>query len=189
MQRSVQDRVAANTVEQPKFGNKAATAELIRGHATTAYRVAYAILQNHADAQDVVQDAFIRAFQNLTQIRDEKAFAPWLGRIVANQAHDLLRRKGLQRRLSEQLAATTTTAPGQPEPQEEVSRQDTASLVRRAVDQLPNQQRAAILLYYGGEMTTDEVAVMLGKPSGTVRRLLSDAYKNLRRLLKGGMRQ
>lgn len=169
-------------VRKAKEGDQAAIARLIRQHSVQVYRVAFAILGNQHDAEDVVQEAFIKAFRSLHQVRDERAFRAWVLRIAANQAHDVLRRKCLQRDVPERLKQTVDPLADAPE--EMVLRCETTTEVQRAIERLSPLQRATVLLYYSGEFTTKEVAALLGKPVGSVRRLLSDAYDSLRRLLR-----
>ena len=143
--------------------------------------MAFAILGNQHDAEDVVQEAFIKVFRSIHHVRDEKAFRTWVSRITANQANDTLRRKCLQRGLPDRLQDG-----GEPladAPEDVVLRYETSSEVQQAIERLSPLQRATVLLYYSEEFTTKEVAALLGKPVGSVRRLLSDAYNSLRRLL------
>lgn len=170
-------------VRRAKGGDRAAMAALVHQHADKAYRVAYAIVGNHHDAQDVVQDAFVRAFRTIHQIQDEQAFSAWLLRIVANQGRDLLRRTGVNRRLVDRLTGEWSLS-SELAPDQDLLRLEKSEQIRAAIDGLPPLQRAALVLYYSGEFTTNEVASMLKKPSGSVRRLLADAYKSLRRLLR-----
>lgn len=169
-------------VRKARQGDQAAIARLIRQHSTHAYRVAFAILGDPHDAEDVVQEAFMKVFRTIDQVRDEQAFRAWVARITANQARDLIRRKSLQRSLPDRLQASED--PRFDGPDDEVLRHEASLEVQQAIDMLPPQQRAAVLLYYSEEFTTKEVADLLGKPAGSVRRLLSDAYSSLRRLLK-----
>lgn len=181
----LEDAVAllvALDVRKARQGDQAAIARLIGQHSTQAYRVAFAILGNQHDAEDVVQEAFIKVFRSIHQVRDEKAFRSWVSRITANQANDALRRKALQRTLPERLQDDDTQVADPPE--DVVLRHESASEVQQAIERLSPLQRATILLYYSEEFTTKEVADLLGKPVGSVRRLLSDAYNSLRRLLQ-----
>lgn len=169
-------------VQKAREGDQAAIARLIRQHSTQAYRVAFAILGNQHDAEDVVQEAFIKVFRSLHQVRDEKAFRSWVSRITANQANDALRRKCLQRGLPERLQKSGDQSADAPE--DVVLRYETSTEVQQAIERLSPLQRATVLLYYSEEFSTKEVAALLGKPVGSVRRLLSDAYNSLRRLLQ-----
>lgn len=174
--------LVALDVRKARQGDQAAIARLIRQHSTQAYRVAFAILGNQHDAEDAVQEAFIKVFRSIHQVRDETAFRTWISRITANQANDALRRQCLQRGLPNRLQdCGTQVADG---PEDVVLRHESVSEVEQAIERLSPLQRATILLYYSEEFTTKEVADLLGKPVGSVRRLLSDAYSSLRRLLQ-----
>lgn len=164
-------------VKKARQGDQAAIARLIRQHSTLAYRVAFAILANQHDAEDAVQEAFIKVFRSLHQVRNERAFRTWVSRITANQANDALRRKCLQLGLPERLQKGGDRVADAPE--DEVLRFETTLEVRQTIERLSPLQRATVLLYYSEEFSTKEVAVLLGKPVGSVRRLLSDAYTSL----------
>ncbi|HYF91386.1 MAG TPA: RNA polymerase sigma factor [Symbiobacteriaceae bacterium] len=181
MEDAVSSAVALD-VQKAREGDQAAIARLIRQHSTQAYRVAFAILGNQHDAEDVVQEAFIKVFRSLHTVRDERAFRTWVSRITANQANDALRRKCLQRGLPERLQQSGDRVADAPE--DIVLRYETSTEVQQAIERLSPLQRATVLLYYSEEFTTKEVAAFLGKPVGSVRRLLSDAYNSLRRLLQ-----
>lgn len=174
--------LVALDVRKARLGDQAAVARLIRQHSTQAYRVAFAILGNQHDAEDVLQEAFIKVFRSMDQVRDEKAFRTWVLRITANQANDLLRRRCLQRGLQDRLQVAGEQVADAPETI--LLRHETSEEVQAAIARLSPLQRATVLLYYSEEFTTKEVAALLGKPVGSVRRLLSDAYSSLRRLLQ-----
>lgn len=174
--------VVALDVGKAKRGDQAAVGRLIRQHSTHAYRIAFAILGNRQDAEDAVQEAFTKVFTTIHQVRDDNAFRAWVARVVANQANDLLRRKSLERSLPDRLKSHNDQLTQTPE--DEVLRHEMSLEVQRAIETLSPLHRASVILYYSEEFTTKEVAALMGKPVGSVRRLLSDAYNSLRRLLE-----
>ncbi|MGI8548014.1 MAG: RNA polymerase sigma factor, partial [Gemmatimonadaceae bacterium] len=89
-------------------GDRAAFGALVRLHQKRAYAVARAIVTVHEDAEDAVQEAFVRAYQALDRFNLEQAFGPWLNRIVANAALDLARRRKVRTTddLHESMAGT-----------------------------------------------------------------------------------
>lgn len=169
-------------VRQARAGDRASFAHLFQRHTRRVFRIAVAILQNQSDADDVVQETFLAAFRGIRHLKKEESFNSWLGRIAVNKARDLSRQRQRQRRVTSYEAHT-------PSPEKmavqdnSVAGSEQAMDVRRAIDRLPEMHRVVVLLYYGEEMTTEEVARTLGRPPGTVRRILSEAYQRLRREL------
>ncbi len=155
-------------------GDAAAFASLIDRHAVRAYRIAYIIAGNHHDAEDAVQEACLVAYRSLGTLRDEGSFAGWFGQIVANRARDLVRRHRASRQRDERLAVVESAASS-----------DEAVELREIIGGLGEPHRTAIWLTYSGDLSSAEVARVMGRPPGTVRRILSEAYGKLRQMLGG----
>lgn len=169
---------------QAKAGNADAYATLTQRYGLQAYRVAYAILGNHHDAEDAAQEGILAAWNALSTLKADQAFGVWLARTVANRAKDLIRR---QKRHREVLAENETVASPVVNPIEERLQQNERSRnLWHAISQLPEEKRVILRLYYSGEFTTTQVAHILDKPPGTIRRQLSEMYQTLRNLLRGG---
>lgn len=167
-------------VVQARAGNQEAFAELVRRHGAQAYRIAFALLKNRSDAEDVVQDAFLTAFRSLATLKDPSAFRSWLNRIVVNRSRDLLRKR---RRERESIQLLGQSMVNDSLPGKQIER--TVAL-RQAIDSLPELHRLVILLYYSQGYSTGEIAETIDRPPGTVRRILSEAYKMLRSALGKG---
>ena len=168
----------AELVRRAKTGDEEAFALLIERHAARAYRIALAILRTGTEAEDAVQESFLTAFRSLGKLKEGERFPAWLGRIVASRAYDLARRKGRERRTAERCAeALRGDPPG---------REGAEALMdlEGALARLGETHRLVILLHYAEEASTDEIAALLGRPPGTVRRLLSEAYRLLRLYLR-----
>ena len=150
-------------------GDRDAAAALFRRHWQPAWRVAYGITGRRAMADDIAADAFERAFGALGRFDRRRPFAPWLHRIVVNRALDLLRaeRRLVGGELGPELAA---------EPELESGDLDLLD----AVQALPLQRRAVVILRYGVGMTPSEIAGVLGLPTGTVNSRLARALEQLR---------
>ncbi len=164
--RDVGDR---DLVRGARRGDREAAAVLFRRHWPSAWRAAYAITGRRALADDVAADAFERAFAALERFDERRPFAPWLHRIVANRALDLLRR---ERRLA---------GDEQPEPVD--LRPDHRGGDREllaAVACLPSDRRLAVILRFGLGMTPKEIGAALEVPVGTVNSRLARALEQLR---------
>ncbi|MBC7248756.1 MAG: RNA polymerase sigma factor [Anaerolineae bacterium] len=161
-------------ITRAQDGDRIAFATLVREHSTRLYRIAFALLGNHADAEDVVQEAFIAAYRSLRGLKKRTSFEFWLNSIVVNRARDLLRKRKRDRELVSQMA----------ENMESLAERERFSDLYEAIGSLPCVYRLVILLYYGEGYNTGEIARSLDRPAGTVRRMLSEARQMLREYLK-----
>ena len=163
-------------VRRAKAGDEAAMTELVGDHVQQAHRVAQHILHEKADAEDAVQNAFVKAFRSLERFDKRRPFAPWLLRIVTREA------------LNIQRAERTRVAFWQRHARPETSEGTVESLVQvrsdhqelwLAVNRLKTNDRMVLALSYFMEMSEAEVAGALGIKRGTVK---SNKHKALRRL-------
>jgi RNA polymerase sigma-70 factor, ECF subfamily len=156
-------------VRRARRGDRDAAADLFRRYWREAWRAAYAITGRRALADDVAADGFERAFSALDRFDERRPFGPWLHRIVANRALDILR---AERRLSDaELPDTPDSAP--------VYETGDRSLLT-AVAELPLERRVAVVLRYGVGMTPKQIAATLDVPVGTVNSRLARALEQLR---------
>lgn len=127
-----------------------------------------------ADAEEVAQDAFVRAWRALPAFRGEAAFGTWLHRIVSRLALD--RRERLVARARRETAAAET--PEIVDPSADAGGE--GPRLERLLDALPERARAAVVLYYYEDRSVLEVAHVLNLPEGTVKTLLSRARTAMR---------
>lgn len=154
--------------ERPDFSGRV---EATRGR---VFRIAYAVLRNPEDAEEIAQDTFLRAYRRFSALRDPERFRAWVGRIAFRLA--LNRRRRQHRRLARetrwQSRARSEARPGAPD------RFDLEDLQRR-IDALPERLRSALLLTAVEGMTGPEAARILGVRAGTVRSRLHEARRRL----------
>lgn len=144
-----------------------------------AVRVAYSVLRNQHDAEDVAQDAFAKAHRSFSSLRDRDRFRAWLVRMTWRLALD--RRRGDRRRMvREHVAVPPATGPTVEDTAIEAERE---AAVWRAVDALPEKLRAALVLAAIEGLGVHDVAVLLGVPEGTVKSRLFLARKKLQEML------
>lgn len=172
-----EERELANAA---KSGDQKAYGELVRMHERRAYAVARAIVTVHEDAEDVVQDAFVRAYHALARFDVEQSFGAWLNRIVANAALDLARRRRV--RSAEELHDGLADSFRDPAESDELRQR-----LREALRTLPERMRSVLVLHDIEGFAHAEIGRMLGIPEGTARSDLHHARHRLRRLL-GNMR-
>lgn len=169
-------------------GCKDALDELFRRYRLVAYRVAYRLLSNEADALDAVQEAFVKALTHLPGFQGRSSFKTWLLRVVSNASLDLGRQRGRREALSmdalggknrEELEPLT-----EPEPGLDLHRADLRLQLDEALAQLPPAQRQTFVLHAEAELSYREVSEVLGISIGTVMSRLYYARQKLRALLK-----
>ena len=147
---------------------------------TLAFRVAYSVVRNRADAEDVAQEAFAKAFRSFQQLRDRERFRAWLVRMVWRLAIDRLRAD--RRREARELAHLDTTPGASAEETVEARRR--AADLWRAIDALPEKLRIAVILANIEGHDLGEVASLLRVPVGTVKSRLFLARQRLKEQLQ-----
>ncbi len=146
---------------------------------TLAFRVAFGVLRNSEDAEDVAQEAFVKAYRNFRQLRDRDQFRSWLVRITWRLA--LTRIRSDRRRKERELVPAETR--DAPTPVQSVMQQERAEKLWRAIDALPDRLRIVIVLAGIEEHDIREVAALLRLPEGTVKSRLFLARQRLKELL------
>jgi RNA polymerase sigma-70 factor (ECF subfamily) len=163
-------------VSLAKSGDERGFAGLVRLHQRRAYIVARSIVLTHEDAEDAVQEGFLRAYQALDRFDPAQTFAAWLNRIVANAALDLARRRKV--RNTEELSDSMPAAFRDPAEGGELRER-----LEAALSKLPERARAVIVLHDIEGFTHAEIGEMLDIPGGTARSDLHHARQKLRVLL------
>lgn len=161
-------------------GDSDAFGQLIAHYAPMARRVAYSILEDREDADDAAQDGFTSAWLAIGRYDPKRAFRPWLMSIVVNAARDLRRRRRV--RVTEPLEGVS--AASKEDPAKEVGALDLGALIKQALDQLPERQRLAVILFDAEGYSQSEIGKMLGVPEGTVKSDVFHGRRALRELLK-----
>jgi RNA polymerase sigma-70 factor (ECF subfamily) len=172
-------RAEASLVEAVQAGDHAAFNALVDRHMRRAFAVAYRLLGQRQDAEDVVQDAFMAALTKIDTFEVGRPFAPWLFRIVANRALNLRKSRAL--RQADPIPASA--ASGAESPMDAAERSERREALRRALAQLPEQQRWIVELFEIDGFTSPEIAHMLDIAEGTVRWHVHAARQTLRTIL------
>lgn len=162
-------------LDRARGGDTDAYRALVERHQGRAYGLALRILRSAPDAEEVAQDAFVRAWLALARFRGESSFGTWLHRIVARRAFDraavLKARRAREAAEEEGLQAAAPEEPGD------------AALGRtleRLMDSLSERERAVVTLFYYENRSVEQVGAVLEMPVGTVKSLLSRARSALR---------
>jgi RNA polymerase sigma-70 factor (ECF subfamily) len=163
-------------------GDHEAYAELVRPYERVAYRVAAAITGRSADAEEALQNGFVKAYRSLHRFRVGAAFRPWLLRIVVNEAHNVLRAERRHVRLATRAAERHEPAIAGAD--EAVIAREEVETVLRSLARLPDADRLALALRYFAELPDGEAAALAGTSTEAYRVRLVRARKRLQALLE-----
>jgi RNA polymerase sigma-70 factor, ECF subfamily len=171
-----------DAVARIKSGDIAGLEWLVRAYQTRAYEAAFLVVRDGDLAKDIVQAAFLRAYERIHQLQSAHSFGPWFLRIVVNSA---LSAANTRRNISldEQTEEYAELADPEPGVEERFEAMESKEAILEALGKLSPGQRAAIVMRYYLEWSDAEVARKLEIPAGTVRRRLHDAKRKLRQLL------
>lgn len=165
----------AKAEDQTRFGERVAQNQ------RRVFQIAYSVLGNSAEAEDVAQEAFLKAYRNLASLHDEEHFRGWVNRIAFRLA--LNRQRGLRRRLTRDTA-WHAEAPETTDGEKTVQDRLLLEQLRRAIEKLPRKLQQVLQLSTVEEMDATQVGLVLGIPPGTVRSRLHTARKLLLEAMK-----
>jgi RNA polymerase sigma factor (sigma-70 family) len=172
----------AQLVARAREGESSAYEELVRRHQGATRALAYALVGDVTEAEDLSQEAFLRAFRNLDLLADPEKFAPWLRRVTFGVCIDWVRtfRPQLYRLETAADEVATLAAPsGEPSPLDHVERLELTERVMRALAELPPRYRTPLAMYHIDGLSHERVARALDVPVGTVRSLVARARRKL----------
>jgi RNA polymerase sigma-70 factor (ECF subfamily) len=161
-------------IRQILAGDRDAYAKLVRRYERHAHAAAWMILRDHHAAQDVTQDAFVKAYRQLGELRTPPTFGIWLLTIVRRTAIDAVRGRQRLTFVPQVPDSPTPTSPAEAD----------AAAILAAATKLPDHEQQVLLLRYFDNLSVADIAVRLGRPVGTVTKQLSRALSRLRGLLE-----
>jgi RNA polymerase sigma-70 factor (ECF subfamily) len=186
VEHTMEDRTS---LDELRRGAPGAARRLIQQYNRTLWRIARGILRDDAEAEEAVQEAYLRAFSRLGEFRGDSSLGTWLARITINEA---LRRLQTRRaaadlaELDEEVEtdpADERMAPATPTPEQAAARAEIRRIVERAVDALPAPYRLAFVMRVLEQMSIEETAAALHIPAATVKSRLHRANQQLRETL------
>jgi RNA polymerase sigma factor (sigma-70 family) len=167
-------------VARARRGEAAAYEELVRMHQAIAFRVALVNAGDRADAEEAVQDGFVKAYRALGRFRDGAPFRPWLLKIVANEARNRRRSAGRRAGLALRLAGTAASGDAAPSPEAAVLTGERREELLDAIARLDDRDRDILVHRFLLELDEQETAEALGIRKGTVKSRTSRALERLR---------
>jgi len=176
-------------VERAQAGDQEAFRQLVERYQRRVYAVAFGIIRNRDDAWDVAQEAFVKAYRNLTRFQGNSGFYTWLYRITYNLCIDTMRsrsRRSFVEMDSTRMlqAAAAKEAPPETHPAETAARRELAQVIETALGELSEKHRAIIVLREIEGLSYEEMAEVLKVSKGTVMSRLFHARRKLQVLLK-----
>ena len=173
-------------------GDTEAFEALVLENQKQVYNLALRMTGSEEDANDIAQEAFIRAFRSLASFRGDSKFSVWLYRLTSNICIDFLRSRRRQKTVSMSWFAADDDEPAELEipderflPHTELERRELRSAIQRALARLPDDMREVLLLREVGGLSYDEIAASLSLEDGTVKSRIFRARKKLCKILSG----
>jgi RNA polymerase sigma-70 factor (ECF subfamily) len=191
MKKTSSGKEVQDIIERALSGDQGAFAELLNRHKRLAYQLALGIVKNPSEADDLVQESFIKAFRSLARYNPQYAFTTWLCKIVSNHCLDHLRRKKIQSiSLDEPIPGRTSDIKREiPDwscnPEQLLARKQQMLSIDQAIDALPPRYKRVIVLRHKEDRTYEEISQILKIPLGTVKAQIFRARELLKKKLKG----
>jgi RNA polymerase sigma-70 factor (ECF subfamily) len=176
--------------EQARKGDQRAFGALVERHSRSVFRLAFRMTQNEQDAEDLVQETFLKAYKQLHRFDGRSAFGTWLYRIAANCSLDLIRAR---KNRKEQSAVSTNpekpdwldrVAAPDPSPERLARSGQIMSLLKQALEQLTDLERTAFVLRHYEGRGISEIAGVLGVETNAAKHSVFRAVQKLRRALE-----
>ncbi len=177
-------------VKRAKNGDGKAYDELTLLYKDAVYNIIYRMVHNHQEAEDLLQEAFIKAYNSIGSFNEEYAFSTWLFKIATNNCIDFFRKRKLRTysmdetirykddEIKHEYADTEPTA------EKEMLASEKSRFIRQAIDNLPEKYKKVIILRHQDEKSYEEISEMLNLPLGTVKARIFRAREMLNKSLK-----
>jgi RNA polymerase sigma-70 factor (ECF subfamily) len=192
------DHIAMNDevlVQKAREGNLQAFEELVKRHRDKMYARAFSLLRNEDEALDLSQEAWVKAWQRLSQFQGDSSFVTWMTRIVINLCLDQLRKQ--KRHKAESIDALEDDSGGverlmpiiNSNPTERLERHELRQRIDRALQLLSHEHRTVLVLHEFEELEYKQIAMLMGCSIGTVMSRLFYARRRMATLLAGLRRE
>jgi RNA polymerase sigma-70 factor (ECF subfamily) len=179
----------AEAAREARLGNQQAFRVLVERHSRALFRLAYRMTGNEHDAEDLVQESFLRAYKQISKFNERAAFGTWLHRICVNCSLDMIRarktRREIQNNVEDERANSwleQVAAPG-PSPERLMQSSQVTELLEPALNSLTENERAAFILRHYEGSNIEEIAQALGVETSAAKHSVYRAVQKLRRSL------
>lgn len=171
-------------ISEFKSGNSEAFNHLVRKYQKKVYWIARKMLGNHADADDVVQDVFVKVYKSLKDFRSDSSFYTWLYRITVNFSISFIRRKKLFDIIKfDEAFPATLKINSDDNPLLNLESKEMSTLIEKAIANLPNKQKQVFILRYYNELPYEEISKILKTSVGGLKANYFHALKNIKKYL------
>ena len=174
----------ARLVERAQRGDLGAYDALVQTHQEAAFRAAYMIMRDAADAQDAAQEAFMRAYDALGRFDARRPFRPWILRIATNAALNRMKASKRRQAMSERFGAETVEREANPSIEARVLRRERGRRVQDAIRQLKPDDQSLLILRFFFDLSETELAQTFGVAAGTIKSRLHRALAKLRDVIR-----
>ncbi|MDF2787456.1 RNA polymerase sigma factor SigW [Neobacillus niacini] len=177
-------------IKQVIKGDQDAFAEIVEIYSNSIYQLGYRMLGNRHEAEDIAQEAFIRAYVNIKSFNQDLKFSTWLFRIATNLCIDRIRKKKPDYYLDAEVSGTdgltmySQLASNSPLPETELESLELQDSVQKEILKLPEKYRSVIVLKYIEELSLNEISEILDLPLGTVKTRIHRGREALRQQLR-----
>lgn len=175
-------------VKRVLAGNSAAYAVLVNKHSEMAITIAKKIVRNREDAEEIAQDAFVKAFQSLQSFKGDSKFSTWLYRIIYNAAISHTRKRQHDFVAIDDRLITDTTEDTILENLDSIDPELQSQLIHKAIEKLPSDESTIVTLFYLKENTIDDISKITGLSVANVKvklfRIRKKLYEELQFLMK-----
>lgn len=184
------DAIIKKRINQVLKGDQNAYAEIVELYKDKVFQLCYRMLGNRHEAEDMAQEAFIRAYVNIASFNINLKFSTWLYRIATNLCIDRIRKKKPDFYLDAEVSGTDgltmySQIPSDTAlPEEEVESMELQDIIQREISQLPEKYRSVIVLKYIEELSLNEISEILDMPLGTVKTRIHRGREALRQQLR-----
>ena len=170
--------------ERARRGDVGAYDELVRAHQEAAFRAAYLITRDVADAQDAAQEAFLRAYDALGRFDARRPFRPWILRIATNMALNRLKASMRRQAMAERFGAETVEREANPSIEARVLRRERGRRVQDAIRHLKPDDQSLLILRFFFDLSEAELAQTFDIAAGTIKSRLHRALAKLRDVIR-----
>ncbi|MDM5329356.1 RNA polymerase sigma factor SigW [Neobacillus sp. CF12] len=184
------DALIKKRIKQVIKGDQDAFAEIVEIYSNSIYQLGYRMLGNRHEAEDVAQEAFIRAYVNIKSFNQDLKFSTWLFRIATNLCIDRIRKKKPDYYLDAEVSGTdgltmySQLSSNAPLPENELESLELQETVQKEILKLPEKYRSVIVLKYIEELSLNEISEILDMPLGTVKTRIHRGREALRQQLR-----